>query len=112
MISEASLLGTGRVGLEEQRQAALPPPLANEFMPTVGGRAGGRRAALLRRVSITRPALLSNTCLDRAGWQRPASGRGCSCVGRCVGGWEAELEPPTPTSHLFLRLRGSVCHSE
>lgn len=38
MISEASLLGTGRPGLEEQRQATLPPPLLNEFMPTVGGR--------------------------------------------------------------------------
>lgn len=90
MISEASLLGPKKPRLEESAARLLPAPRLKERMPALAGRAGGWAWSRSppRAVSIPACALLSNTCLDRAGWLQTGlsglrSGCRCSCVGGC-----------------------------
>lgn len=83
MISGASLLGPKKPGLEQSTARRLPTPPLRDRVPALG-RAGGRAWSRSPpgAVSITACALLSNACLDRAGWpQTGLSGllSGCRC---------------------------------
>lgn len=84
MISGASLLGPKKPGLEQSTARRLPTPPLRDRVPALAGRVGGRAWSRSPpgAVSITACALLSNACLDRAGWpQTGLSGllSGCRC---------------------------------
>lgn len=93
VISEGSLLGPKKPRLQESADRLLPAPPLRDGMPALAGRAGGwaRSRSPPRAVSIAASALLSNTCLDRAGWpQIGLSGLHSGCRCSCAGGRGAE----------------------